>query len=57
LEVLPPYLIINQAIPKFQSDKKEDVIPAIFYAFSLTAIIVGDLVIFRKYALQGEYDK
>lgn len=50
------YLIINQAIPKFQSDKTEDLIPAIIYAFVLTPIIVGGLLIFGKYAMQGEYD-
>lgn len=50
------YLIINQAIPKFQSDKTEDLIPAIIYAFVLTPIIVGGLLIFGTYALQGEYD-
>jgi hypothetical protein len=51
------YLIINQAIPKFNSDKSEDLIPAIIYAFILTPIIVGGLLIFGKYALQGEYDQ
>lgn len=51
------YLIVNQAIPKFNSDKSEDMIPAIIYAFILTPIIVGGLVIFGKYALQGEYDQ
>jgi nitric oxide reductase large subunit len=50
------YLIVNQAIPKFQSDKTEDLIPAIIYAFILTPIIVGGLLIFGTYALQGEYD-
>ena len=50
------YLIINQAIPKFQSNKTEDLIPAIIYAFILTPIIVGGLLVFGKYALQGEYD-
>lgn len=50
------YLIVNQAIPKFQSHKTEDVIPAIIYAFILTPIIVGGLLIFGKYAIQGEYD-
>lgn len=50
------YLIVNQAIPKFHSDKTEDIIPAIIYAFILTPIIVGGLLIFGKYALQGEYD-
>lgn len=51
------YLIINQAIPKFQSGKTEDLIPAIIYAFILTPIIVGGLLIFGKYALQGEYNE
>ncbi len=51
------YLIVNQAIPKFQSDKTEDLIPALIYAFILTPIIVGGLLIFGKYALQGEYDE
>ncbi len=51
------YLIINQAIPKFNSDKSEDLIPAIIYAFILTPIIVGGLLIFGKYAFQGEYDQ
>jgi nitric oxide reductase large subunit len=50
------YLIINQAIPKFQSNKTEDLIPAIIYTFILTPIIVGGLLVFGKYALQGEYD-
>jgi uncharacterized membrane protein len=51
------YLIVNQAIPKFSSDKSEDLIPAIIYAFILTPIIVGGLFIFGRYALQGEYDR
>ena len=49
-------LIITQAIPKFSSDKPEDLIPAIIYAFVLTPIIVGGLVIFGLYALQNQYD-
>jgi nitric oxide reductase large subunit len=51
------YLVINQAIPKFKSDNSEDIIPAIIYMFILTPIIVGGLVIFGKYAIQGEYDE
>jgi hypothetical protein len=50
------YLIISQAIPKFESPKPEDKIPAIIYAFILTPIIVGGLSIFGYYALKGEYD-
>ncbi|HEX8355959.1 MAG TPA: hypothetical protein VF610_01035 [Segetibacter sp.] len=51
------YLIVNQAIPKFTSNNGEDIIPAIIYAFILMPIIVGGLLIFGKYALQGEYDE
>lgn len=51
------YLIVNQAIPKFNSSNNEDLIPAIIYAFILTPIIVGGLVIFGVYALKGEYDQ
>lgn len=50
------YLIVNQAIPKFNSPKPEDLIPAIIYAFILTPIIVGGLSIFGYYALTDEYD-
>lgn len=50
------YLIVNQAIPKFESGKPEDKIPAIIYLFILTPIIVGGLGIFGYYALKGEYD-
>lgn len=50
------YLIVSQAIPKFESTKPEDKIPAIIYAFILTPIIVGGLFVFGYYALKGEYD-
>ncbi|MDB5192731.1 MAG: hypothetical protein JWQ96_2294 [Segetibacter sp.] len=50
------YLVVNQAIPKFKSNNSEELIPAIIYAFVLMPIIVGGLIIFGKYALQGEYD-
>jgi hypothetical protein len=50
------YLLINQAIPKFYSNKADDLIPAIIYAFVLTPIIVGGILIFGKYCIQGEYD-
>lgn len=50
------WLIVSQAIPKFESSKPEDKIPAIIYAFILTPIIVGGLFVFGYYALQGEYD-
>lgn len=50
------YLIVSQAIPKFESTKPEDKIPAIIYAFILTPIIVGGLLTFGYYALTNEYD-
>jgi hypothetical protein len=50
------YLIVNQAIPKFESKAPEDLIPAIIYTFILTPIIVGGLTVFGIYALRGEYD-
>lgn len=49
------FLLIDQAFPKFQSGKPEDMIPAIIYTFVLAPIIVGGLGIFGWYALQGEY--
>lgn len=50
------YLIVSQAIPKFESPNPEDRIPAIIYAFILTPIIVGGLMVFGYYAVSGEYD-
>jgi len=50
------YLIISQAIPFFTSDKPEDLVPAIIYAFVLAPIIAGGLVVFGWFALKGEYD-
>lgn len=50
------YLIVSQAIPKFESGKPEDKIPAIIYAFILMPIIVGGLLVFGYYAVTGEYD-
>jgi hypothetical protein len=50
------YLIISQAVPFFLSDKPEDLVPAIIYAFVLAPIIAGGLVIFGWYVLKGEYD-
>lgn len=50
------YLIVSQAIPKFESPKPEDRIPAIIYAFILTPIIVGGLLVFGYYAIKEEYD-
>lgn len=51
------YLIISQAIPKFESSKPEDTIPAIIYACILTPIITLGLGVFGYYAFSGEYDR
>lgn len=51
------FLLINQAIPKFESGKPEDMIPAIIYTFVLAPIIVGGLGIFGYYSLTGEYSE
>jgi hypothetical protein len=50
------YLIIDQAIPKFDSGKPEDMIPAIIYTFILAPLIAGGLGCFGYYSLTGEYD-
>ena len=50
------YLIISQAIPFFTSDKSEDLVPAIIYAFVLAPIIAGGLVVFGWFAVKGQYD-
>ncbi|MCL4641325.1 MULTISPECIES: DUF6814 family protein [Olivibacter] len=50
------YLIVSQAIPQFQSEKPEDLVPAIVYTFVLMPIISGGLLVFGWYALLGEYD-
>jgi nitric oxide reductase large subunit len=50
------FLLIDQAIPKFETGKQEDLIPAIIYTFVLAPIIVGGLGIFGYYSLTGEYD-
>lgn len=49
------FLIIDQAIPKFETGKNEDLIPAIIYTFVLAPIIVGGLGIFGYYSFTGEY--
>lgn len=50
------YLVVSQAIPQFQSDNPEDLVPAIVYTFVLMPIISGGLLVFGWYALTGEYD-
>ncbi len=43
-------------IPKLISDKTDDLVFGIIIVFVLMPIIVGGLVRFGLYALQGEYD-
>lgn len=51
------YLLVNQAVPKFMSDKAEDLVPAIIYTFILAPVITGGLAVFGYYSLTGEYDQ
>ncbi len=50
------YLLVSQAIPKFMSDKAEDLVPAIIYTFILMPVITGGLMVFGYYSIIGEYD-
>lgn len=49
--------IVIMGIPKFQSGKQEDLVFGIVNMFVLTPIIVGGLLIFGYYALNGEYNQ
>ncbi|WP_435355664.1 DUF6814 family protein [Emticicia sp. SJ17W-69] len=49
------YLIINQAVPLWVKGGN-DLVPAIIYTFVLAPIITLGMIIFGKYALQGEFD-
>ncbi|MGK6350164.1 DUF6814 family protein [Parapedobacter sp. DT-150] len=51
------YFLVSQAIPQFQSNQSEGLVPAIIYTFILTPIITGGLIVFGIYALQGEYNR
>jgi hypothetical protein len=48
------YLIVNQAVPLW-SKGGNDLVPAIIYTFVLAPIITIGMVIFGKYAIQGEF--
>jgi hypothetical protein len=50
------YLIVNQAFPLFKQGGN-DLVPAIIYTFVLAPIITFGMVIFGKYAIQGEFDE
>jgi len=43
-------------IPKLTSGKQEDLVFGIIICFILLPIVVGGLLVFGKYALQGEYE-
>ena len=51
------YLVISQAIPKFESSAAEDLVPAIIYTFILAPIVMGGMFVFGLYAIKGEYDQ
>lgn len=50
------YGITALGIPKFTSNKQEDLVFGIIVCFVLLPIVVIGLLIFGKYSLQGEYD-
>jgi nitric oxide reductase large subunit len=50
------FSITALGIPKLTSGKQEDLVFGIIIVFVLTPIITGGLLIFGKYALQGEYN-
>ncbi len=43
-------------IPKLSSGKQDDFVFGAIICFILLPIVVGGLLVFGKYALQGEYD-
>ena len=43
-------------IPKLTSGKQDDLVFGIIICFILLPIVVGGLLVFGKYALQGEYE-
>lgn len=49
------YLIVSQAIPLWKTGGN-DLVPAIIYTFILAPIITFGMVIFGKYAIQGEFN-
>lgn len=49
------YLIVNQALPLWAKGGN-DFVPAIIYTFILAPIITLGMVVFGKYAIQGEFD-
>lgn len=54
--VIAYYGLTLFGIPKITSEKQDDIVFGIIILFVLLPIIVGGLLIFGKYAIQGEYD-
>lgn len=50
------FCIFNFGLPKFQSEKQEDVVFGTIILFILTPLIVAGLAAFGWFALKGEYD-
>lgn len=51
------FCIFEFGLPKFQSEKQEDLVFGIIILFVLTPLIVLGLGIFGYYSLRGEYDE
>lgn len=54
--VVAYYSLTELGLPKLTSGKQDDLVFGIIICFILLPIITGGLLIFGKYALQGEYD-
>ena len=50
------FSITTLGVPKLTSGKQEDLVFGIIIVFVLTPIVTGGLLVFGRYALQGEYD-
>lgn len=51
------FCIFTFGLPKFISDKQEDLVFGIIILFILTPLIVAGLITFGYYALMGDYDE
>ena len=51
------FAVTSLGLPKLTSGKTEDLVFGIIIVFVLMPIIVGGLLRFGLYALQGEYDE
>jgi hypothetical protein len=55
--VVAYYGLTVLGIPKLLSGKQEDLVFGIIICFILLPVVVGGLLIFGKYSLQGEYNQ